>query len=189
MIYVKNMHQEKINNDTYLLFNKAFLFANKKHQNQKITGSDLPYIYHISNVCFELLLMPNLKKFDKEFMLTVASLHDTLEDTKTTENEIKNLFGERVLSAVKSLSKDHSLPKSLQMEDSIKRILKEPLEVQIIKIADRISNLSPPPKTWAKEKIKKYHKSSLLIYERLKKSDKFMAERLFYKINEYEQYC
>src|SRR5690242_3130209 len=106
----------------------AFAFANRKHINQKITGSELPYISHIANVCFELLLTPNLSRYDAEVLLVVASLHDTLEDTDTTEREIGDQFGERVLTAVKALSKNYSLPKEEQIRDSVERILKEPVE-------------------------------------------------------------
>ena len=169
-------------------FHQAFSFANTKHQGQKIPGSELPYISHISGVCFELLLLPDLKRYDIEFLLCVASLHDTLEDTHTTEEELYELFGSRVLSAVKSLSKDYSLPKESQIADSLERILKEPIEVHLVKLADRISNLDKPPSTWTKEKILKYHESSKLIYEKLKDTDDYLSSRLLIKIENYNQY-
>lgn len=169
-------------------FHSAFAFANVKHQGQKIPGSELPYIAHISNVCFELLLMPDLNKYDKEFLLTVASLHDTLEDTPTSEEEILDLFGLQVLSAVKALSKNYALPKELQIADSLERILKEPVEVQLVKLADRISNLDKPPVTWAKGKIIRYHESSQLIYEKLRNTDEYLSNKLLVKIKNYTQY-
>jgi (p)ppGpp synthase/HD superfamily hydrolase len=134
------------------------------------------------------LLLPHLEKYDVDFMLTVAALHDTIEDTKTQESEILEIFGLKVLNAVKALSKDYSLPKDKQLNDSLERIIKEPKEVQLVKIADRINNLNPPPTTWNNEKIKKYYLSSILLYDKLKASDLLLSQKLLNKINEYKKY-
>lgn len=172
----------------YQSFQKAFGFANDKHQGQRIPGSELPYISHIARVCFELLLLPDLRSYDSEFLLVVASLHDTLEDTDTTEEEILELFGARVLSAVKALSKDYSLPKEAQVEDSLNRIGTEPIEVHLVKLADRISNLDRPPSTWPNEKILRYRESSKMIYERLKGAHAELSGKLLAKIEDYSRY-
>jgi len=173
------------NNENFI---KAFYFASDKHKNQKIPGSDLPYITHISNVCFELLLIPNLNIYNIEFLLIVACLHDTIEDTETSPEEILKIFGNDVKNAVIALSKDYKLPKKIQLEDSIERILNQPLEVQIVKLADRISNLYPPPKTWSKEKIINYHQKSIILYEKLKNANTFLSEKLLNKIKNYTKY-
>lgn len=170
------------------LFLTAFAFANEKHQSQKITGSELPYISHISSVCFELLLLPNIQIYDCDFMLSVASLHDTLEDTETSEEEVLMGFGKNILSAVKALSKNYLLPKEEQIKDSIDRILLEPTEVQLVKLADRISNLNPPPVTWSQEKILSYYNTSILIYSRLKHANEYLAKKLLKRIEDYKKY-
>jgi len=139
-------------------------------------------------VCFELLLLPDLRSYDSEFLLVVTSLHDTLEDTETTEVEIRELFGESVLSAVKALSKDYSLPKEAQIEDSLNRIGPEPIEVHLVKLADRISNLDRPPSTWSNEKILRYRESSKMIYERLKGAHEQLSGKLLAKIEVYRRY-
>lgn len=169
-------------------FYKAFQFANEKHKNQKITGSDFPYISHISQVCFEIFQIPHLTEYDNDFLFTVACLHDTLEDTDTTEDEIYFEFGEQVLFGVKALSKNYDLPKQIQLEDSLNRILIQPIEVQVIKLADRLTNLNPPPKNWSLEKITAYYDSSIMLYEKLKYSDQYLVSKLKNKLNEYRNY-
>jgi (p)ppGpp synthase/HD superfamily hydrolase len=182
------MPTEEAKKDKNKLFESAFKFASLKHKNQKIKGSDVPYISHVSSVCFELLLMPNLNEYDVDFMLTVAALHDTIEDTDTTEIEILENFGLKVLSAVKALSKNYSLTKENQLIDSLERIIKEPNEVHLVKIADRIINLSTPPSIWTNEKIRKYYLSSIVLHEKLRESDLFLSEKLLNKINEYKEH-
>jgi (p)ppGpp synthase/HD superfamily hydrolase len=178
----------KMTTERFSKFHQAFSFANMRHQGQKIPGSELPYISHISSVCFELLLLPDLKKYDMEFLLCVASLHDILEDTLTTEEELSELFGSRVLSAVKALSKDYSLPKESQIADSLERVLMEPIEVHLVKLADRICNLEKPPSTWTRDKTLRYHESSKLIYEKLKSADEHLSSKLSQKIKNYNKF-
>lgn len=172
----------------YQQFQDAFAFANYRHRLQRLPGSELPYISHIARVCFELMLLRDLESYDSEFALIVAALHDTLEDTDATEGQILDLFGASVLSAVKALSKDDSLPKDEQMEDSLNRIVVEPVEVHLVKLADRISNLDRPPVTWSREKIFKYRESSIMIYERLRNAHKGLSSKLLLKIEKYQQF-
>jgi len=57
-----------------------------------------------------------------------------------------------VAIAVSSLSKNENLPREMQMQDSLDRILQLPKEVWAVKLADRITNLQPPPAYWDAEK-------------------------------------
>lgn len=172
----------------YRAFEEAFAFANEKHGVQRLPGSELPYISHVARVCFELLLFADGESYELEFMLVVAALHDTLEDTNTTEAELLERFGPKVLAAVKALSKDRRLPKTLQIEDSLNRILAEPKEVQLVKLADRIANLDRPPANWSHEKISEYRKTSELIWTRLKGAHDGLASRLQERISAYARY-
>ena len=55
----------------------------------------------------------------------------------------------------------------------------------MVKLADRISNLGPPPSDWDQEKISKYKEEAQLIYDNLKDANKFLADRLKHKIDNY----
>jgi hypothetical protein len=74
------------------------------------------------------------------------------------------------------------------MEDSLARILKQPREIWMVKMADRISKLLPPPGAWTKERILEYCDEAVLIYEALRDADAILADRLQKKIESYRQY-
>ncbi len=74
------------------------------------------------------------------------------------------------------------------MRDSIERLLTQPYEVQMVKLADRITNLSTPPNHWDNDKIKFYLKESSLILSCLKNSNIYLAKRLEEKIENYKRF-
>ena len=86
-----------------LLIQKAIIFATKKHEGQKRKGTDIPYIIHPMEV------MQILTAMDCSQNVIIAGiLHDTLEDTDTTPEEIKEVFGNAVLAIVQTESEDKS---------------------------------------------------------------------------------
>ena len=74
------------------------------------------------------------------------------------------------------------------MQDSLNRIKALQSEVWSVKLADRITNLQPPPSYWDKAKRIKYHKEAQLIYATLGSGNEYLALRLATKIKEYEAY-
>ena len=170
---------------------KAWNFASLVHRGQFVPGGDLPYINHVGNVAMEAMAAiaqgKDIKKPD--LLVQCALLHDVIEDTNSTYDEVKRTFGVEVADGVLALSKDDKLPsKAEQMKDSIERIRKQPKEVWMVKLSDRITNLQPPPKHWDKEKIKKYRNEAILILKELGAANQYLLERLKIKIDEYRQY-
>src|SRR5574343_437981 len=94
----------------------------------------------------------NSDNFNLDFAIQVALLHDTIEDTSTDICELENIFGVEIANGVSALTKNSSLPKEQQMQDSLSRIKKLQSEVSAVKLADRITNLQPPPTHWDKQK-------------------------------------
>ena len=171
-------------------YQKAIRFAGEKHGDQKMPGSTISYMVHISNVAMEILsayfLQPD---FDVDFAVQVALLHDVIEDTDTGYEELKTAFSERIADAVLALSKNKDIPdKSERIKDSLKRILQLENEVGMVKLADRITNLQPPPRHWTKEKIGKYHREARNIHESLKHCNKYLSLRLQQLIGTYNLY-
>ena len=122
-------------------------------------------------------------------LVLCALLHDSIEDTSTTYEDIRNTFGSDIADGVLSLSKNEELPsKAEQMQDSLQRIKRQPIEVWMVKLCDRITNLQPPPKHWHKEKIANYQNEARLILDQLGEASEFLAERLKMKIQVYDQY-
>ncbi|WP_291144541.1 HD domain-containing protein [Flavobacterium sp. UBA7680] len=139
-------------------YQKAIIFATIKHleNNQTITDSNLPYVIHLSNVAMEILIASNnTENFDLNFATQVALLHDTLEDTNTTFEELELEFGLDIAEGVSALTKNSDLPKEEKMLDSLNRISKLKKEVWAVKLADRITHLQNLPKagTILKEEI------------------------------------
>jgi (p)ppGpp synthase/HD superfamily hydrolase len=173
--------------DTYLV---AWNFVSAIHNGQTVPGSDIPYINHLGLVTMEAIAAIGNEKVNKPNLLILSALlHDSMEDTSIEYQDIKNLFGIDIADAVLSLTKDKELPsKDEQMLDSIIRIKKQPLEVWMVKLCDRITNLQAPPKHWHKEKIAQYQSEARLILDHLGKASPFLAKRLMTKINNYDQY-
>ena len=175
------------NQDEYL---KAWNFASAIHNNQKLPGSDIPYINHLGLVVMEsTAAITNESIKDPNLLVLCALLHDSIEDTSTTYEEINELFGINIADGVLALTKNTDLPsKPEQMKDSISRIQKQPKEVWMVKLCDRITNLQPPPKHWNKEKITNYQNEARLILEKLGEASQFLSARLKIKIIAYDQY-
>ena len=171
---------------------KTWNCATHAHNGQLVPGSDLPYIKHIGSVVMEIMTAITITESIQNPDLAVKSaiLHDTLEDTPTTYQQLEQLFGHDVASGVQSLTKDEKLPsKKEQMQDSLARIKQQPIEIWMVKLADRITNLQPPPSHWTKEKIRNYYQESKLILSELVEANQYLATRLQSKIEGYQKYC
>ena len=166
-------------------------FAAIAHGEQK-TPKGLPYLAHITCVAMEVINACEKSKIDEEktnLAISCALLHDVIEDTSISYDELYIKFGEEIANGVEALTKDKTLSsKQEQMRDSIERLLTQSYEVQMIKLADRITNLGTPPKHWDNEKIRAYQKEASFILSCLGNSNIYLAQRLKEKIEEYKKY-
>ena len=126
-----------------------------------------------------------------DLAISCAILHDTLEDTDTTYDELVNAFSKRVAEGVMALTKNTELPrKEEQMIDSLTRIQQQPVSVWGVKLADRISNLGKPPQYWDLAKKQKYAEEAKMILAYLGDANALLAARLREKIEHYQNaYC
>ena len=166
-------------------------FAALAHGEQK-TPKGLPYIAHITCAAMEVINAcekSQLEQNKTDLAISCALLHDVIEDTNITYNEIYVKFGDKIANGVEALTKDKTKStKQEQMKDSLERLLAQPYEIQMVKLADRITNLGIPPKHWDSEKMKKYQEEAALILSCLKNSNIYLAKRLEEKIEEYKKY-
>ncbi len=172
------------------IYQETIKFAAQKHtdKNQTIPGTNLPYVVHISNVAMEILLaFEKSPQFSLEFAIQLALLHDCLEDTNTTLEELQHHFGKQVAEGVLALTKNSDLKKDEKMMDSLQRIKQQPSEVWAVKLADRITNLQPPPLHWSEEKIKNYKAEAIIILNELRGGNEYLENRLKEKIENYAQ--
>ena len=168
------------------LYQKVIRFAGEAHGNQKIPGTALPYVIHLSNVCMEIFAAVCADEVENpDLAMQCALLHDTIEDTGITFSEIEKAFGRSVADGVSALTKNHQLDKELRMADSIERIKHQPYEIWMVKLADRITNLQTPPSHWTGEKILSYRIEAEYIMQHLGSASTFLKERLKQKIETY----
>lgn len=173
--------------DAYL---QAWDFACQAHQGQVYQGPkpDIIFEYstHLAGVAMEvshaLLQHP---KYDGNLAMQCALLHDTLEDTAVTYDDLLENFSKAVADGVSALSKNESLPRQEQMSDSLRRICQQPKEVWLVKLADRINNLQYTPPHWSQYKVDAYRTQSYMILEMLGTASPQLAQRLAEHIYHY----
>ena len=154
-----NMERPMESNGSQLgLFVKAVAFAAEKHRNQRRKDADAsPYINHpiaLANV------LANEGGVSDATVLCAAVLHDTIEDTETTESELTTTFGSRVSSVVLEVTDDKSLEKHVRKQRQIEHAPYISTEAKLVKLADKICNLrdilASPPANWSTERKQAY---------------------------------
>ncbi|WP_299442842.1 HD domain-containing protein [uncultured Rhodospira sp.] len=177
---------------------KAYRFAAEAHWNdalrQCVPGTNLPYLLHIGSVAMEVMAaLAREDGHDGTLAVQCAYLHDTMEDTATTYDDLLVRFGAPVADGVRALTKDPTIGadqakpdrKALQMADSLTRIRTQPPAVWMVKLADRITNLQPPPVHWSREKVSAYRQEAGRILDALSGVSPFLDQRLRDKISAY----
>jgi (p)ppGpp synthase/HD superfamily hydrolase len=162
----------------------ALRFAAERHHRQTVPDSEYPYLVHVVSVAAETIaaLAPGM---DAELAVGCALLHDTIEDTATTHDELAARFGIAIANGVLALSKDSALPKPAQMADSLRRIGDQPREVWMVKLADRITNLDVPPRYWTDDKRRRYRDEAITIADALGVANPVLEARIRARIAAY----
>ncbi|MCB0194914.1 MAG: bifunctional (p)ppGpp synthetase/guanosine-3',5'-bis(diphosphate) 3'-pyrophosphohydrolase [Anaerolineae bacterium] len=130
---------------------EATRFAAEKHANQRRRNKEAsPYINHPITVAEILWQIGHVRDIS---VLVAAILHDTIEDTETTPEEIEQLFGPKVLSLVQEVSDDKSKPKMERKRLQIENAPHKSPGAKLIKLGDKISNIhditDSPPASWS----------------------------------------
>lgn len=117
---------------------KAIVFAAEKHKYQRRKGNnDIPYINHPLKVS---QILSDCGEEDEE-LLIAAILHDVIEDTDATEDEIIKEFGKGVCDLVLEVTDNKKLPHFLRKKLQIKSAPGLSVKAKKIKIADKICNI------------------------------------------------
>jgi guanosine-3',5'-bis(diphosphate) 3'-pyrophosphohydrolase len=121
------------------LVSEAADFAARRHSSmaRKGRGSE-PYVNHLAEVAH--LLATATDGTDAE-LVAAGWLHDTIEDTKTTREELAQKFSKRVAALVVDVTDDMTLPKDQRRQQQIIDAPKKSPGAKLIKIADKISNI------------------------------------------------
>ena len=137
---------------------KALAFAAHKHRDQRRKDPEAsPYINH--PIALADVLVNEGGVTDVE-VLCAALLHDTVEDTDTTPQEIEAAFGARVARIVAEVTDDQALSKSERKRLQVERAAGLSSEAKLVKLADKICNLRDvaqrPPASWDLARRREY---------------------------------
>jgi len=140
------------NDLTFFLTALNFSAGKHRHQRRKDTAAS-PYINHPIEVAHILWTVGGV--YD-EITIIAAILHDTIEDTDTTPEEIRQSFGDDVLGLVLEVSDDKSLPKPERKQKQIAHAPHLSWRAKQIKLADKICNVRDiafaPPSHWPRQR-------------------------------------
>ncbi len=140
---------------------------------------------HFTLVSLNALNFSMDEDIDREFLLTVAMLHDTIEDKDVTYEDLKRDFNQKVADAVLALSRNQNIEYSKQIPYCIEKIKNQPIEVAIVKMADRLFNIRERYKKLTLEKQNKYKLESQFICDELGYACKTLKEELQKAIDNY----
>ncbi|AGA89744.1 hypothetical protein Thimo_0914 [Thioflavicoccus mobilis 8321] len=139
-------------------FVRALAFAAEKHRGQRrkdVAAS--PYINH--PIALADVLVNEGGVFDAT-VLCAAVLHDTIEDTETTPDELARHFGERIAGIVMEVTDDKALPKDERKTRQVTHAPYLSSEAKLVKLADKICNLrdilAAPPAGWSGARKRAY---------------------------------
>ena len=149
------MHQHS---DPIGVFVKAVAFAADKHRTQRRKDADAsPYINHpiaLANV------LANEGGVTDVVVLSAAVLHDTIEDTNTTAEELTAIFGPKITATVLDVTDDKTLDKHVRKQRQIEHAPHISKEAKLVKLADKICNLrdilASPPADWSPDRKQGY---------------------------------
>jgi len=136
---------------------RAALFAAERHSTQRRKGTDAsPYINHPLAVA-EVLARHGV---DDVVVLQAALLHDTIEDTKTTPDELEERFGPEVRGVVEEVTDDKKLPKDERKQLQIAHAPRLSKRAKLVKVGGKICNVldigGNPPASWSRERRVEY---------------------------------
>ena len=151
-------------------------FAAKKHAQQKRKGAaGEPYFNHLLEVAE--LVAASGAQLDVE-LLMAAFLHDTVEDTGVTTQELEQRFGKDVAALVAEVTDDKSLPKETRKQLQVQNAPKKSERAQTLKLADKISNLrsilASPPAGWSHERKQQYFEWARQVVSGFAKPNPFL---------------
>lgn len=162
---------------------QAAAFAANKHRDQRRKDAlAAPYINH--PLALAHLLANEVSGIESDDVIIAALLHDTLEDTDTTPDEILDAFGSRVRDIVLEVTDDKSLAKLERKRLQIEHAAALSYEARLVKLADRICNVRDvvvsQPLGWEPARVIDYFDWSKAVVDRLRGTH-LELERLFDK--------
>ena len=160
------------------LVKKATEYAAEQHLGQtRKDEANTPYINHpiaLAN------LLTNYAGITDTDVIVAALLHDTVEDTSTTVEDIEELFGTKIRDIVIEVTDDKSLPSPERKRLQIEHAAKISYEAKLVKLADKICNLqdilASPPRKWSLQRKQEYFDWAKAVIDQLRGTNEKLEE-------------
>lgn len=158
---------------------KATEFAAHKHRNQRRKDKEAsPYINHPITLASILL---NEGGVDDPKVLAAALLHDTIEDTETSYDELKGQFGVLIADMVMEVTDVKWLHKDARKRLQVSRAARSTRGAKLVKLADKIANLrdmkAHPPDGWSLERKREYFDWAKSVVDQIRNTNPRLERR------------
>ena len=165
-------------NDTVLITH-ALRFAAERHSSQRRKGqAKEPYVNHLAEVSE---LVADATEGKDANLIAAALLHDTIEDTETSSDELVATFNNDIAQLVADVTDDKSLPKQDRKHLQVVNSRAQNMRVKLLKLADKTSNLrslaNSPPENWNTERKQAYIDWAIKVAAGLKGVNPWLEER------------
>jgi (p)ppGpp synthase/HD superfamily hydrolase len=162
-------------------------FASEKHRFQTRKNKEkTPYISHPIGVAYHLM---NTGEVRDAGVIIGALLHDTVEDTQTTFEELEKKFGTQIAGYVRELTDDKTLSQEARKRGQVINASHKTKGAAQIKLADKLFNLhdlfNNPPPDWSEARIDRYYEWAQSVIDRLPAANEKLHDAVLEIINEY----
>ena len=183
-----NQNINSTNSEKLRVIFKALEFAANKHRRQKRKGAmGIPYINHPIEVCNFLLKYSSEPTLE---LIVAAVLHDTVEDTRTTPEEIEEQFGTQVMKLVMEVSDDKHLSSAKRKRLQIEKARFLSPGARALKIADKTCNVLDVLHTriqWTRKQKIYYINWAISVVDQFRESHPHLIREFDLAVNEAEQ--
>ncbi|MEY4238390.1 MAG: hypothetical protein RL339_991 [Pseudomonadota bacterium] len=149
----------------------AFAAERHRHQRRKDAAAS-PYINHPLALADILVREGGVAD---AVVIAAALLHDTVEDTETTLEELAERFGPQVAGIVAEVTDDKDLPKAERKAQQVAKAAGKSLGAKLVKLADKTANLrdlaNSPPHDWPEQRRRDYVRWSAEVVHGLRGSN------------------
>ncbi|MFO1456910.1 MAG: HD domain-containing protein [Steroidobacteraceae bacterium] len=157
----------------------ALRFAAWKHRDQRRKGPhSVPYINHPIDLANVLWFEGQVRD---PLVIAAAILHDTIEDTETTPDELRGAFGATVAGIVDEVTDVTWLRKRARKKLQVARAGRASKRARLVKLADKICNLrdikAHPPRDWTLERRREYFDWALSVVDEIRGTNARLERR------------
>lgn len=165
-------------NSCSLLLRAATFAANRHHDQRRLGHEDMSYVNHPFAVASALCDEGGVTDVE---LLAAALLLDTIEDTATTEEELRRAFGARVAGIVAEMTDNKNLSKAQQKRVQLDDAANASPDAQQLKIADKLCNLrdilESPPMDWPLFRKNQYFDWAKAVVDQVRGANPGLAKK------------